>query len=252
MTLTEADLIRYQRQILYPDFGQEGQKKLKSSHVVVAGLGGLGCSASLYLACAGVGNISIVDCDVVDPSNFNRQILHWQEDLGEKKAVSAARKLTKVNPSVRFTTHVEKITENNVNEIIRGAEAVIDGLDNFRTRFILNSACVAERVPLVHGGVHALLGEITTIIPGRTPCLACIFPVVPERQSMIPVFGVTPAFVASLQVTEAIKLITGFGNLLACKMLYVDAEKMAFRLVNLTKQASCMVCGREEYQVAKK
>jgi len=119
-------------------------------------------------------------------------------------------------------------------------------MDNFATRFILNSACVAERIPFIHAGVHGLLGEITTIIPGKTPCLACIFPGVPQRQGGVPVFGVTPALIAILQVMETIKLIAGFGNLLAGKMLYVDAEKMEFNLIDLTKRPDCKVCGHGE------
>jgi adenylyltransferase/sulfurtransferase len=242
LALTEADLVRYERQISYPRFGQEGQERLKASRVVVAGMGGLGCCAALYLTYAGVGHISLVDCDVVESSNLNRQVLHWEEDLGEKKPYSALRKLSRVNSSIDFDVHFERITENNARAIVRDADAVIDGLDNFETRFILNSACVAERVPFIHAGVRGLLGEITTIIPGRTPCLACIFPVVPQ-QRMVPVFGVTPALLASLQTTEAIKLITGFDDLLAGKMLYIDAEKTEFRLIDLTRRLDCEVCG---------
>lgn len=241
--LTEGDLIRYGRQILYPNFGEEGQKRLKESHVVVAGLGGLGCAASTYLACAGVGHITLVDCDFVELSNLNRQVLHWEENIGDKKPPSAAQKLAKLNSSIKVSTRFERITQDNVRDIIKGAQAVIDGMDNFETRFILNSACVAEGIPFIHAGIHGLLGEITTIIPGETPCLACIFPGAPKRQGAIPVFGVTPALMAILQVMETIKLIAGFGNLLAGKMLYVDAEKMEFNVVDLMKQPDCKVCG---------
>ena len=241
--LTESDLIRYARQISYPGFGEEGQRKLKGSQVVVAGLGGLGSAASIYLACAGVGHITLLDCDLVELSNLNRQILHWEEDIGEAKSFSAARKLTKLNPSLEVTSLLERITEDNVRDIIRGADTVIDGMDNFETRFVLNSACVREGIPLIHAGVHGLLGEVTTIIPGKTPCLACIFPVVSEEKGTIPVFGVTPALIAVLQVTETIKLLAGFGNLLVNRMLYVDGEKMEFNLVDLTKRPNCEVCG---------
>lgn len=244
--LTESDLIRYERQILYPRFGEEGQGRLKQSHVVVAGLGGLGSAASMYLACAGVGHITIVDSDFVELSNLNRQILHWEEDAGEKKPLSAAQKLTKLNSSIEVTPVCERVTADNVRDIIKGAQVVIDGMDNFETRFILNSACVAEGIPFIHAGVHGLLGEVTTIVPGETPCLACIFPSVPGRKRRIPVFGVTPALIAMLQVTEAIKLLAGFGNLLAGKMLYIDIERMEFNLANLTKRPNCKVCGGKE------
>ena len=208
----------------------------------MAGLGGLGCCASLYLACAGVGRIDLVDCDIVEPSNLNRQVLHWEEDIGKKKPLSALRKLTRLNSSTDFNARFERITGANAREIVRGADAVIDALDNFEARFVLNSACVVEQVPFIHAGINGLLGEITTIIPGRTPCLACIFPVVPQ-QRVTSVFGVTPAVLASLQVTEAIKLIAGFGDLLAGKMLYIDAEKIEFKLINLTRRLDCKVCG---------
>jgi adenylyltransferase/sulfurtransferase len=241
--LTESDLIRYGRQILYPSFGEEGQKRLKESHVVVAGLGGLGSPASIYLACAGVGHITIVDCDFVELSNLNRQILHYDEDIGEKKSISAGRKLARLNPSIEITPLFERITEENVRDLIEGANVVIDGMDNFETRFILNSACVAEEIPFIHGAIHGLLGEITTIIPKKTPCYACIFPKVPKQKTPFPVFGVTPALIAILQVTETIKLLAGFGTPLTGKMLYIHGETMEFTFLNLNKRPDCKVCG---------
>lgn len=241
--LTKDDLTRYERQILYTDFGEEGQEKLKQSHVVVAGLGGLGCAASLYLACAGVGHVTLIDCDCVELSNLNRQVLHYEEDIGEGKPISAARKLAKLNSSIEVTPVFKKITEHNAREIIKGANLVIDGMDNFKTRFILNEACVAEGIPFIHGGVHGLFGEITTILPGKTPCLSCIFPEVPHRKGPFPVFGVTPALIAILQVTEAIKLLAGFGSLLTGKMLLFNGETMDFTFCNLVRNPDCKVCG---------
>jgi molybdopterin/thiamine biosynthesis adenylyltransferase len=244
--LTKNDLARYERQILYTDFGEEGQKKLKRSHVVVAGLGGLGCSASLYLTCAGIGHITLIDCDRVELSNLNRQILHYEEDIGEGKPFSAAQKLAKLNSSIEVIPVFNEITESNAREIIKGANLVIDGMDNIKTRFILNKACVAEGIPLVHGGVNGLFGEVTTIIPGRTPCLACIFPEVPQKKGVFPVFGVTPALIAILQVTEAIKLLAGFGSLLTGKMLYFNGDTMDFTYTNLVKNQNCKVCGTKD------
>ncbi len=243
--LTESDLVRYGRQILYPSFGEEGQRKLKQSHVVVAGLGGLGTAASVYLACAGIGHITIVDCDFVELSNLNRQILHWEQDIGEKKPLSAAQKLTRLNPSIEVTPLFERITEDNARDIIKGAHTVIDGMDNFETRFILNSACVGEGIPFIHAGINGLLGEITTIIPGKTPCFACIFPQSPGEGGTIPVFGVTPALVAILQVTEVIKLLAGFGDLLTGKMLYFNGETMEFTFLDLIRSPDCGVCGSD-------
>jgi molybdopterin/thiamine biosynthesis adenylyltransferase len=243
MTLTDSDLIRYGRQILYPSFGEEGQKRLKQSHVVVAGLGGLGSPASVYLACAGVGHITIVDCDFVELSNLNRQILHWDEDIGESKVSSAGRKLARLNPSIEVTPVFEKFSEDNARDIIKGAHVVVDGMDNFETRFILNSACVAEGIPFIHGGIWGLYGEITTIIPGKTPCFACIYPRVPKMTKLFPVFGVTPALIAILQAIETIKFLADFGSLLTGRMLYVNEAAMEFTFRDLIRDPDCKVCG---------
>jgi adenylyltransferase/sulfurtransferase len=244
--LTKNDLTRYERQILYTDFGEEGQERLKQSHIVVAGLGGLGCAASLYLTCAGIGHVTLIDCDRVELSNLNRQVLHYEEDIGSEKPFSAVQKLAKLNSSIEITPVFKKITERNARGIIKGANLVIDGMDNFKTRFILNKACVAEGIPFIHGGVHGLFGEVTTIIPGRTPCLACIFPEFPQKKMAFPVFGVAPAFIAILQVTEALKLLAGFGSLLTGKMLYFSGETMDFTFSDLVKNQDCMVCGAKE------
>jgi molybdopterin/thiamine biosynthesis adenylyltransferase len=241
--LSENDLTRYERQILHASFGKKGQEKLKQSHVVVAGLGGLGCAASLYLTCSGVGHVTLIDCDRVELSNLNRQVLHYEEDIGEGKPFSVAQKLAKLNSSIEVTPVIKKITEHNAREVVKGANLVIDGMDNFKTRFILNKACVAEGIPFIHGGVHGLFGEITTILPGQTPCLSCIFPEVPHRKGPFPVFGVTPALIAILQVTEAIKLLAGFGSLLTGKMLFFNGETMDFTFCNLVKNPDCKVCG---------
>jgi adenylyltransferase/sulfurtransferase len=241
--LTDNELIRYNRQILFPGFGEEGQLKLRNSHVVVAGIGGLGSPASLYLASAGVGHIAIVDNDRVELSNLNRQVLHWDKDIGEKKVISAQRKLSELNPGIEIIPIFKKITKSNVAAIIKGANVVIDGMDNFETRFVLNSGCVKEKIPFIHGAIHGLSGEITTIIPGKTPCYACIYPEAPEAKKAFPVFGATPALIASLQVMEAIKLIAGLENLLMGKMLFVDGGSMEFNSIELKKTPHCKVCG---------
>jgi molybdopterin/thiamine biosynthesis adenylyltransferase len=241
--LTENDLTRYGRQILHVSFGKKGQEKLKQAHVVVAGLGGLGCAASLYLTCSGVGHVTLIDGDRVELSNLNRQVLHYEEDIGEGKPFSVARKLAKLNSSIEVTPVFKKISERNARGIVKGANLVMDGMDNFKTRIILNKACVAEGVPFIHGGVHGLFGEITTILPGQTPCLDCIFPEVPHRKGPLPVFGVTPALIAILQVTEAIKLLAGFGSLLTGRMLFFNGETMDFTFCNLVKNPDCKVCG---------
>ena len=241
--LSKQELVRYGRQIKYPGFGEDGQKKLKAAHVAVLGVGGLGCAASVYLAYAGIGHITIVDSDSVELSNLNRQILHWEQDIKEQKTVSAARKLASINSSITIMPICDSIAKENIHDMIKGVDVVIDGLDNFKTRFIVNEACVKQGVPFVHAGVSGLLGEITTIIPGKTPCLACIYPSFSEGKDVIPVFGVTPALMASLQVTEAIKLIAGFGKTLGGRMLYIDGETMEFFVEDLAKDPDCAVCG---------
>ena len=241
--LFDDDRIRYGRQIKYPGFGEEGQKKLKAAHVAVLGVGGLGCAASVYLAYAGIGHITIVDNDSVELSNLNRQILHWEQDIAERKTASAARKLSSINSSIKITPVCDSITKENVRGIIKGADVVIDGLDNFKTRFIVNAACVKAGVPFIHAGVSGMLGEITTIIPRKTPCLACIYPALSDGKEVIPVFGASPALMASLQVMEAIKLIAGFGKTLAGRMLYFDGETMEFFIEDLVRDPHCKVCG---------
>lgn len=244
--LTKEDLERYDRQIKYEGFGEEGQRRLKASHVIVAGAGGLGCPASVYLACAGVGQITIIDNEAVELSNLNRQILHWDKDIGAEKAISAASKLNCLNPSIRVIPIAAQITNTNARDLIKGASVVVDALDNFETRAILNQACVSEGIPFIHGGVWGLCGQVTTIIPGKTPCLACLYPHKPEEHSPFPVFGVTPAMVAIVQSIEAIKIIAGFGRLLTGQMLYVNEATMDFCLREVQRKPDCTVCGSQE------
>lgn len=241
--LTEEERVRYARQLLFPPLGEEGQKRLKRAHVVIAGLGGLGCPAAIYLACAGVGHLTLVDADRVELSNLNRQILHWEEDMAKEKVFSASRKLARLNSKVNLTPLAERITPENIRQLIQGADLVIDGLDNMKTRFILNEGCCREGIPFIHGGIDGLMGQITTIIPGQTPCLQCLFPHPPEARRPFPVLGVTPALIASLQVMEAIKLLAGFGKLLTGRMLYINGETMDFSFVELQKNPKCPICG---------
>ncbi len=241
--LTRADLERYDRQIRYEGFGEDGQRKLKASHLVVAGAGGIGCPASMYLACAGVGRITVIDHQSVELSNLNRQVLHWEEDIGHPKAISAATKLRSLNPSIGVTPVTVEITTANAADLIKGASAVLDATDNFETRAILNRACVAEGIPFIHGGVWGLCGQVTTVVPGTTPCLACLYPQKPAEQRPFPVFGVTPAMVAIIQAIEAVKMIAGFGRLLAGQMLYFNEATMDFTFREVVRRPDCPVCG---------
>jgi molybdopterin-synthase adenylyltransferase len=242
--LTDQDLVRYNRQIIFPEFGKEGQKRLRESTVLIAGAGGLGSPVAVYLACAGVGRIILVDCESVDLSNLNRQILHWEEDIGKKKVASADRKLRKINSTVQLVPAHTRITAENVFDLLKDVHVVIDCLDNMETRFIVNAACFQEKIPFIHGGVRGFMGEITTIIPGETPCLECLFPRSrPDRTEPFPVFGATAGLVASLQVTEAIKLMAGYGKLLKGRMLYINGGDMQFLSIQMKKNPLCKVCG---------
>lgn len=241
--LTEADLARYNRQIMLPEIGEDGQKRLRQASVLVAGVGGLGSPVSIYLACAGIGRLTLVDFESVDISNLNRQTLHWEGDIGEKKVTSGAYKLRRLNSTVDVVPRLTRITAENVMDSLDGVHLVMDCLDNMETRFILNEACFRRGIPYVHGGVRGLMGEVTTMIPGQTPCLECVFPQRPERTDPFPILGATAALIASLQVMEAIKLIAGFGKPLMGRILYVDGKEMRFFSVGIKKNPECRICG---------
>jgi len=188
--LSNSDLERYDRQMMIPGWGREGQRKLKSSKVVVAGTGGLGSPALLYLAAAGVGKLVIVDKETFEFSNLNRQVLGWEEDVGRNKAEAVSEKLRPLNSGVEAIPLIEEINEENVDGIIDGANVVVDALDNWRTRFTLNRGCVEKMIPLVHAGIFGLEGQITTIVPRSGPCLQCIVPEPPREIARFPVVGV--------------------------------------------------------------
>jgi adenylyltransferase/sulfurtransferase len=227
--------------MLIRGFGEEGQEKLKNSTVLVAGAGGLGSPVATYLAVAGVGHIVLVDMDVVDLSNLNRQILHWDENVGQYKVKSAASKLAGINPTIRVTCLQVKIHEGNFLDIAKGADLIIDAMDNYETRYLLNRAAIAYNVPLVHASVWGLEGRITTIIPGKTPCLECLVPEAPPC-AVFPVLGATPGVIGTLQVTEAIKFLTGVGELLTNRMLLYDGEYLEFHDVPIFKTPDCPAC----------
>ena len=237
--LDQSELIRYNRQLIIPDFGEEGQSKLKGSHAVIMGIGGLGCASATYLTAAGVGHITLVDFDIVELSDLNRQILYWEEDIGEKKVAIAQKKLSQLNPLIQITPVFSKITEENVLSIIDGAQVVVDGLDNVATRLAVNAACVKNKIPYIYGGVSRLRGMVTTIIPGETPCLACFSP---QGVGGLGVLGVTPAIIANLQALEAIKLLIGHSPSLAGKLLSFNGDDMKFQVYEIRRNESCPVC----------
>ena len=237
--LNQNELTRYNRQLIIPDFGEEGQRKLKDSHVVIVGMGGLGCASATYLTAAGVGHTTIVDFDTVELSDLNRQTLYWEDEIGERKVAVAQRKLSKLNPAVEITPIFAKIMEENVLSIIDGAQVVVDGLDNSATRLVVNSACIKQKIPYIYGGVSRLRGMITTVIPGQTPCLACLSP---EGAGGLGVLGITPAVIASLQALEAIKLLIGHSPSLAGKLLLFNGDDIKFQVHEIRRNQSCPVC----------
>ena len=244
--LNQNELARYHRQLLIPDFGEEAQRKLKDSHVIVIGIGGLGCASATYLTAAGVGRITLIDFDVVELSNLNRQVLYWEEDIGEKKVLVAQRKLSRLNSGTEIIPIFAKITEANVFSLIDGAEVVLDGLDNFATRLLVNAACVRHKIPYIHGGVSRFRGLVTTIIPGKTPCLACIYPEGSQGGGGLGVLGVIPALIANFQALESIKLLIGQSPSLAGKLLRFNGNDMKFRVEEIRRNESCKVCSSEK------
>ncbi len=244
ITLSKYDLERYRRQMLIPGWGKEGQRKLKSATVVVVGAGGLGGFASVYLVAVGIGKLVIIDREKFELSNLNRQILGWQKDIGHFKAEAAAEKLKAFNPEVEVEPVIAEIRKENAHELIDNADVVVDAMDNWETRFIVNNTCVEKRTPFVHAGVFGLYGQLTTIIPGKGPCLRCILPETPNEISEFPIPGVTPGFFATLQVIESLKLIVGLGETLTGRMLLFDGEDMRFKIINVKKRPDCPVCAR--------
>jgi len=240
--LNSDELERYDRQIMIPGLGEKGQEKLKQARVVIAGAGGLGSPVAVYLTAAGVGTISIIDHDKVELSNLNRQILHWDKDVGRDKVESAREKLSSLNRNVRIETVKETITEANVSRLVAGCDVIIDAMDNLPTRFVLNRAAVENRIPFVHGAVYGLEGRIMTVLPGRSACLRCVYRgLIPPQK--FPVIGVTPAVIGCIQATEAIKCITGLGQLLANRLLIYDGQQMRFTELRVKRDPGCEHCG---------
>ncbi|MCD6373416.1 MAG: ThiF family adenylyltransferase [Thermococcus sp.] len=230
--LSERELERYDRQIMI--FGTEGQEKLKGSKVAVVGVGGLGSPVAYYLAAAGVGTILLIDEQTPELSNLNRQILHWEEDIGKNpKPLSAKWKLERFNSDIKIETFVGRLTEENVDEVLDGVDVIVDCLDNFETRFLLDDYAHRKGVPLVHGAVEGTFGQVTTIVPGVTKSLREIFPNAGKKEGKFPILGATAGAVASIQVLEAIKLLTGLGEPLLNRFLIVDLAFNTFDVVDL-------------------
>lgn len=242
MQLTDYDMTRYGRQMLIDGWGVPGQAKLKASSVFVAGAGGLGSPLAVYLAVAGVGQITICDADRVELSNLNRQILHNDSRIGQLKSTSAAKTLRELNPSLEITLHSDYLDQRNVADLVGAPDIIVDCLDNFETRYVLNAYCLKKDIPLVHGAIWGMTGQLTFIQPPETPCLRCLVPEPPPGE-VFPVVGVTPGIIGCLQAAEVLKYLTGIGTTLKGKLLIFDAEEMFFNSVHVARQPSCPECG---------
>jgi molybdopterin/thiamine biosynthesis adenylyltransferase len=240
--LTINELERYGRQIMIADIGEEGQEKLKRTRVFIAGAGGLGSPAAIYLTAAGVGKICVVDHDRVELTNLNRQILHWEKDIGKKKVSSAREKLKKINHEVKIEAIEKTITEANVSQLIAGFDVIVDAMDNLPTRYLLNKTAIEKNIPFFHGAVYGFEGRVMTIIPGKTACLRCVYRGdIPKEK--FPVIGVTPAVIGCIQATEVIKYIVGIGELLKNRLLIYDGLDMKFTELKVKKDLQCEHCG---------
>jgi adenylyltransferase/sulfurtransferase len=245
---TEEQIERYSRHIILPEVGGAGQRALLEAKVLLIGAGGLGSPVGLYLAAAGVGTIGVVDSDNVELSNLQRQVLHSTADLGRPKCLSAKETMEAINPDVEVVPHHVRLTADNALAIISGYDIVVDGSDNFATRFLVNDACVMAEKPLSHAGILRFEGQITTILPGRGPCYRCLYPE-PPPPGLVPscqeagVLGATAGVVGLIQATEVLKLILGIGQPLVGRLLLFNALDMTLREVRIARDPDCAICG---------
>ena len=247
MTLSDSQIERYSRHIILEQVGGVGQEKLLDAKVLIIGAGGLGAPAGLYLAAAGIGTLGIVDADQVDLSNLQRQVIHHTSDVGQDKVLSAAQKMRAINPDVTVNTYKTWARADNIRQMIKEYDFVIDGTDNFAAKFLINDACYLESKPLSHGGILRFDGQLMTILPGQSACYRCVFDAPPPANavpscSQAGVLGVLAGVIGSLQATEAIKTILGIGELLTDHLLTYNALTMQFRKVPVKRNSTCRLC----------
>ena len=238
---TGEELRRYERQMIIEGFGREGQERLKQTRVVVAGAGGLGSVVSIYLAVAGVGKIRLIDHDRVELGNLNRQVLYGDDDIGRAKVDSAREKLELLNPELTVEAVSETITESDAFELVDGCDLIVDAMDNFAARYILNKVAINRNIPLFHGAVRGFEGRATTVVPGQTACLRCVYARAPQPEA-VPIIGVAPAVIGSIQATEVIKYIVGIGELLTNRLLVYDGLSLEFMEIKLKRRPDCEEC----------
>jgi molybdopterin/thiamine biosynthesis adenylyltransferase/rhodanese-related sulfurtransferase len=253
-TLTAEQRNRYQRHLLLPEVGDAGQQKLLASKVLLLGAGGLGSPAALYLAAAGVGTIGIIDMDVVDASNLQRQILHNMDRIGDRKVDSAKKTLTALNPDVNVVTYDVRLGADNVLEIIDGYDLIVDGTDNFPTRYLVNDAALLKRIPVVHGSIFRFEGQATVFAPYEGPCYRCLIPEPPPPElapscAEAGVLGVLPGIIGSIQAIEAIKVLLGLGDPLIGRLLAYDSLEQSFRTFKVNRDPKCPSCGPDAGEI---
>jgi len=248
-SLTPQEIRRYSRHLIIPDVAMDGQKRLKNAKVLCVGAGGLGSPALMYLAAAGVGTLGIIDFDVVDESNLQRQVIHGQSDVGRPKAESARDSVREINPLVNVVLHTERLDSSNAMRIIEPYDLIVDGTDNFATRYLVNDACVLSGKPYVWGSIYRFDGQASVFWAEHGPCYRCLYPE-PPPPGMVPscaeggVLGVLCASIGSIQVTEAIKVLTGVGDPLVGRLMIYDALEMTYRAVKVRKDPECPLCGK--------
>jgi len=245
---------RYQRHLLLPEVGETGQLELLDAKVLLLGAGGLGSPAALYLAAAGVGTLGIIDMDVVDASNLQRQILHNTDRIGERKVDSAKKTLTLINPDVNVVTYDVRLGADNILDIIDGYDVIVDGTDNFPTRYLVNDASLLKRIPVVHGSIFRFEGQVTVFNPYEGPCYRCLLPEPPPAElapscSEAGVLGVLPGIVGSLQAVETIKVLLGIGDTLQGRLLAYDALEQSFRTFKVRRDPACPACGPDAGEI---
>ena len=247
---TDEQIERYSRHIILPEVGGSGQQKMLEARVLLLGAGGLGSPAAYYLAAAGIGNLGIVDFDRVDLSNLQRQIIHSTERIGMLKTESAKKTIEALNPDVNISLYNERLDSSNIMNLIEGYDYIVDGSDNFPTRYLVNDACIMRNKTLIHGSIYRFEGQVTVFKPGDGPCYRCLYPE-PPPPGMVPncqeggVLGVLAGVIGNLQVVEVLKLVLGIGKTLVGKLLIYDALNTEFRNLRLRKDANCPICSEK-------